>query len=75
MKLREFLNTSEIDWIELRIWTSDDVWGMDNPDNSDVQYTDMRDIEDATLDLYVDCWSVRTIIENNTVKYILEVLI
>lgn len=74
MKLREFLNTTSVDWKKVKIWTDESYYssGHDEVDS----FTDMRDMSDELLDLYVDAWDVEVYIDkDNTVKYILEVLI
>ena len=74
MKLREFLNTSSVDWTEVKIWTDATYYSSEH-DEVD-SFTDMRDMSDYLLDLYVAAWDVEVYIDkDNTVKYILEVLI
>lgn len=74
MKLREFLNTTSVDWTEVKIWTDDFYYSSGH--NELDSFTDMRVMSDYLLDLYVDAWDVEVYIDkDNTVKYILEVLI
>lgn len=74
MKLREFLNTTSVDWTEVKIWIDEEYYSSEH--NELDSFTDMRVMSDYLLDLYVDAWDVKVCIcKDNTVKYILEVLI
>lgn len=55
MKFREFLNTCQNDTTSINIYFDDDDWEDTRPEFT---FTDMREIDNTTLNKFVDAWYV-----------------
>ena len=53
MKLREFLNTCQNEWTSVNVYYDEDDMGDGYPEYT---FEDMRQVDDTTLNKYVDAW-------------------
>ena len=53
MKLKEFLNTNQNDWVHIYIYYDLDDYENETPEET---YRDMRDIDKVKLGWYIDAW-------------------
>ena len=77
MKLREFLNTTNVDWVNLRLWRDDIAYSAGESEKYGIYtYTDMRDIPDWMLNESVDNWDVGAVLtREGQIRFFLDVLI
>ena len=75
MTVREFLNTTNVDWINLRLWVDEDAYSEDESRECEV-FTDMRDISDELLNRHIDnCDVVAILTREGRVRFLLDILI
>ena len=75
MILREFLNTANVDWVNLRLWVDEDAYSDGKSGECEV-YTDMRDISDWVLDAHIDNWDIGVFVSRDCMlKFVLDILI
>ena len=63
MKLLEFLNTTDINWHNVVLFTDDDAF-QDNDWSKAEIYSDMRNIPDKDLHKHIDVWDIEIVAGN-----------
>lgn len=53
MKLREFLNTCQNEWTSVNVYYDEEDMADGYPEYT---FEDMRQVDNTTLNKYVDCW-------------------